>query len=425
MTGSNSSKRSRLITNFFSLSAVQAATYLIPLITVPYLLRTIGTEKYGLFAFASAFAAYFQVIIDYGFNLTGIRDISQNRNDPGILSRILSEIISAKLVLLLVSCVVAAAAINFVPRLSKDAMVYYWVFISVLGTCLLPGWFFQGVEKMAHLAALNIASRFLALVLILILVKKPQDYMTLLYINAACSWTFGAIGFGYMMVKHALRPRLHFALKALRSGFGLFTTQVWAAILANSNTFVLGLFAGDATVGIYAVAEKIVKAANSLSVPVCSTIYPRSGILFKQSEQTAYRFLQKVLRLGGAYMAAVSIALFSLSSLVAAFVVGQPAPEVSFLIRIMSILPLSIFIDNIYGTQILLHINREKQVVFGIGISAVTSIVLLLLLVPTLGPRGAAVSCLCSELLVLVLFGIGVWRAGVTPVLSLRKTART
>lgn len=60
----NSPTKKRLYENFFSLSALQAVNYLLPLITLPYLVRVLGPEKYGLTAFASSFAGFFIIITE-------------------------------------------------------------------------------------------------------------------------------------------------------------------------------------------------------------------------------------------------------------------------------------------------------------------------------------------------------------------------
>ncbi len=68
--------RKVVMKNVASLSTLQAITYLLPIIILPYLFRVIGPEKFGLIAFAQAFVQYFMILTDYGFNISATKEIS-------------------------------------------------------------------------------------------------------------------------------------------------------------------------------------------------------------------------------------------------------------------------------------------------------------------------------------------------------------
>ena len=64
----NSSKM--LLANFTYLSIIEIIGLLLPLITFPYLIRTIGAQKYGIIVFAQTIVAYL-VILDLMYRQHG------------------------------------------------------------------------------------------------------------------------------------------------------------------------------------------------------------------------------------------------------------------------------------------------------------------------------------------------------------------
>src|SRR5512147_2784453 len=91
----------RVIGNFFSLSIVQFANYLAPLILIPYLTRVLGLPRYGLVELARAVSVYFLILTDYGFSLSATREISVHRDDPEKVSEVFSAVMTLKLLLVL------------------------------------------------------------------------------------------------------------------------------------------------------------------------------------------------------------------------------------------------------------------------------------------------------------------------------------
>ena len=100
----NNTKK-RLLENFISLGALQVVSYTLPLITLPYLSRTLTSEKFGLVFFAFAFMQYFVVLTDFGFNLSATREIAVNRHNQNNLSNIFNSVTTLKILLVLLKFV--------------------------------------------------------------------------------------------------------------------------------------------------------------------------------------------------------------------------------------------------------------------------------------------------------------------------------
>ncbi|MBN2189463.1 MAG: flippase [Chitinispirillaceae bacterium] len=406
----------KIFDNIVYLSMQQAANYLLPLITVPYLLYHLGTERYGLLAFAAAFIAYFQVIVDYGFNYSAVQAVSIHRADPNRLSRILSAVTAVKTVFASACLCVLLLLIAFVPLFHRDAALYLWTFAATVGTIFFPAWFFQGVEEMKYITVFNFILRGGVVALMFVFIKNPDDFMWVPYLNAGGTALVGILSMAIVSVKFRVVPLLpdrDTISEVLRNGFRIFVSQIVLTLFTNTNTFVLGIFTNNFVVGTYAIADKIARAGIALSVPVSNAIYPRTVLLFKESRERARLFLRKVLVGGSALFGAVSTALFLLAEPVVSIITGTHNDLAVLLVRILALLPLSVFIDNIYGVQVLLNIGGMQKHFLRATIAAgVLSVCMQFTLVPRFHAVGTAVSFLAAELCILIMYIIPVRRAG-------------
>src|SRR5690554_7474875 len=150
-----------LLENFFSLSALQVVSMLLPLITLPYVLRTIGYEKYGLIALALSLTAYFNSIVDYSFRITATRDVAVFRNSPKKLNLIYSKVITVKTLFLLLSLLIITVVVLTYPPFYQEKKLFFFSALSLVGYMLFPEWFFQGIEKMKYITIINVSVKII------------------------------------------------------------------------------------------------------------------------------------------------------------------------------------------------------------------------------------------------------------------------
>ena len=121
-----SSEKKNLSKSFFSLSIVQAANSILPIISVPYVSRIIGPDKFGLINFAASFIAYFTLFIGFGFDLSASRKIAQDPDNKAHRSKVFSEVFYAQNILFFISLIVFSVLLYAVPQFrdNKQLMIY-------------------------------------------------------------------------------------------------------------------------------------------------------------------------------------------------------------------------------------------------------------------------------------------------------------
>ena len=270
---------SSLVSNFFSLVILQGANYIFPLLTIPYLFRTLGVETFGLISFASAFAQYFVILTDFGFNLSGVQFISINRDNKQLRDIYFVHVLISQLFLFLVGLIILLSVLFIFNKFNHDKWVYLLSYITVFGSVLLPTWFFQGIEQMKYITKINIATRTLAIIPIFFMVKSDADYLLVPFFYGLGSIASGAIALYIAKFKFGVNFNLTTVSltgikKCLKDSSDFFVSRISVSIYTVSNTFILGLVLGNTAVGFYAAAEKLYLALQSMFGPLNNALYP-------------------------------------------------------------------------------------------------------------------------------------------------------
>lgn len=399
----NTDEKKRLFSNFFSLSVLQAANYILPLITLPYLVRVLGPEKFGLIAFSQAFVQYFNILTDYGFNLSATREISIHRDNKEKLNEILSSVMIIKVALLIVSFIIMTIIVFSFEKFRQDFVIYYLTFGAVLGQVMFPTWFFQGIERMKYITFLNITARLIFTIAIFIFIHQERDFFYVPLLN-----TLGTLVAGVMALWIIFKDfKINFKMPAvveikhqLREGWYIFISTVAISLYTISNTFILGLFTNNTIVGYYSGAEKIVKAIQGLLGPVSQTIYPYISKVASESKDQALIVVKKVITLVGQFSFIISLFLFIFANIIVKILLGSQYQESIIVLRILAFLPFIIGLSNVLGIQTMLTFNYKKAFSNILIATCIINITLALVLVPLFQHVGISISVLISEIFV-------------------------
>lgn len=287
----------KLKSNFLSLIVLQAVNYILPLITLPYLVKTLGIEYFGLLAFATATIAYFGILTDYGFNLTATKEISIHRESRTKTIEIFSSVMTIKFLLLLFSFVLLSVLVFSIQKFANHWEIYFLSFGVVIGQFLFPVWFFQGMEKMRYITYLNLISKSIFTIAIFVFVQEKNDlYLVPLFLSLGTMIAgLFSLYIIYSQFKTPFKLQSKKTIKYyLFDGWHVFLSRFYVSMYTTTNLILLGLFTNNILVGYYAIAEKIVLAIAGIFEPLNQTIYPYLARKYKENFQFFVDFIKRI-----------------------------------------------------------------------------------------------------------------------------------
>ncbi|WP_141430784.1 flippase [Bacillus sp. 03113] len=409
------STKKRLLTNFLSLASVQGLTYILPLITLPYLAIVLGPSKYGLVNFAQAFIQYFILFTDYGFNFVATKEVSLARDDKKKLSIIFSSVMFVRFMLLIISFLILVGLVCFIPKFQTNSIIYFLTFGMVLGNVLFPIWFFQGIEQMKVISILNAIAKIIFTIGIFVFVKEKSQFLYVPLFNTLGSIVIGIVAL-YIIYAHYkisfIKPSKSDIIHQLKEGWHIFVSNIVTSIYTTSNIFILGFFASDKVVGYYASAEKIVKAISSVISPLVQTVYPYLSKALQDSKERAMWILSLVFILITVSMGVLSLVI----GFGAPFVVkilGHEYENSVPLIQILSGLPLLLGWANVFGILTMINFDYKKELSRIYIITSIFGVLLTIVLIPTFKQYGTAWNAILAEALATFLMAGFLWKKGI------------
>ena len=393
--------RHNLVQNALSLYGVQIASYVVPLVTIPYLARVLGASGWGLVAFAQAFASWVALVGEYGFSLSGTREVARHRDEHEKLANILAGVFGAKALLAAASIVVAILAGHWVPVFREHPMLLWAGMFWALAQAFSVMWIFQGFERMRLVAALDISARIISTLGVFILVQKPEDGWRALALQGSGSFLSLSVGMALVYRELPFRlPAWRSVSEALRLGWSMFLFRGSASLYTTGNAFILGLFVSPQLVGYYAGAEKISKAFLGLLNPIGQAMYPRMSHLVYHAQDRAARLARIGVAVMGTAGVAIGALVFLMAPLIVRLTLGKGfAPAVPVL-RILSLLVPSIAFSNVLGIQWMLPLGLDRAFNTIILLAGLINLSLAVALAPLYADLGMAWAVVVAEIFV-------------------------
>lgn len=379
--------------NFLSLFLLKGIDFLIPLLTLPYLLRIIGSDGYGQIMFALALINYFIGFAYYGFNLTGTRFVAANKGSKMRLQYIYTVINSTRLFLCFVSSILIVGLVFSIPSFREYAILYLLFTPMIWGGALLSDWMYQGIERMKYIAILNTGLRLIFLIAVFAFIHGQED-LWVYPLSLSVAYIASAIASHKLLrrllgLKFRLCRFKHIS-KRLRIDFPIFINQFVPTLYNNTSGFILGLVAPISTVGIYYAIRKIADIFITLTDLFTRAVFP--NIIRNQGHFRAYSRSMSVV---GFLYCLVPI----LFARVVFLYLNMPLEENFVILAILMLGVLGVVFYDVYGVNYLIARGYDRVVMRNTLVASLVSFVLAYPMIQYMGILGAAVNLTFARIL--------------------------
>lgn len=193
-----------ILKNFSYLTLMKFFNIGIKVILAAYLIRVLGSEKYGLVTWLDSVIQYFIMIVNFGFNIYAAKYIVENKKQSERINEIVSSIFIIKGFLFVISIICILFLGNFETFSAYKHLLLLLMFCGI-GEVLFPVWFFQGVENLKPATIIVFITRLFLLVSTIIFVTTKQDLLSYVVLFVISSVLMGLFGVFYLFKYYEIK----------------------------------------------------------------------------------------------------------------------------------------------------------------------------------------------------------------------------
>lgn len=372
-------RQKNVVKNIVMLYGMSIAKIIFPLLTLPYLTRVLSVESYGVVSYVKAVMQYMQLAVDFGFMLSGTRDIVNAKNNHDKLEEEVGDILLARILLVGTAFVVLLGMIILIPLLRANIGYTLLAFATVFLSVFLFDYYFRGIEKMQVITLRFVAMRGIATALTFVFVHSDNDILFVPLLDAVGSLV------AVMLVLFELKKErisirftgIKAAWKKLRDSFVYFASNMATTAFGALNTLLIGAFLPAADVAYWSVCMQLIGAVQTMYTPITEGIYP------EMIKTKSWKFVKRLLKIFMPIVLAGSVFSMVVAPYVLLIVGGEQYVAAAPLFRVLVPVLVFSFPVFVFGWPTLGALNKAAEVTKTTVLSAVVQVGSLLILIAT------------------------------------------
>ena len=372
----------------------------LPLVTAPYLARTVGTDGVGLYSLAWSVSYIFCLIGMLGLNDYGVRTIAKVRDDRETLDRTFSSIWQMQLLVAGVTLLFWFGYVFLVAGEEKT-IAFHLTMMSV--SCLVSfDWCLMGLDQFKPVALRNTFVKLAAAACVFIFVKRKEDLWIYGFV-----WSLSTL-LGNLSCALTLRGRVRFrpvpmkeSLKHLGPCAVLFISVLAVNIYRTMDKVMVSTIAGVDENGLYENAEKIIYCLSGFISAIGTVMMPKVAHMWKNGEKERIaRHIDRSMELILCMVSALAFGVAAVADRFAPLFYGEDFRYSGTLMVPLAFTLIMIGFANVIRTQVVLPQERDHIFVKSVCCGAVVNLIANACLIPGMKSMGAVVGTLLAEMTV-------------------------
>lgn len=394
----------RLVSNYLYNVSYQLLLIMLPIVTLPYVSRTLHATGVGTNAWSYSINYYFVLFATVGLTVYGQREIAIVRDDYERLRKTFWNIEFGSIIMTSISFFAYITMILFVPNMPHRTYLLIYS-LSILAVGLDVSWLFSGLEKFKVLSIRNFIVKIISVVLIFTLVKSSDDLWLYVLIQSS-SIFFSNASLWPIVWKEMpfVRPETNMVKQSIIGSFGLFLPQIAITLYSILNKILLGIFATSSSVGLFDTSDKIVRLMFSVFTAASAVIMPRIANIGNGVDgiDKVKAILTKVFRYSVIVSFLLMAVLLGTSSFLINYALGSSFRQMTLTYELTILLLIPLTMANIFGNQILVPLKRTKEYTVSVIFGATINLIIQVPIIIFYKSVGAAVAVLVAEITVMI-----------------------
>ncbi|OYZ00897.1 MAG: hypothetical protein B7Y37_08325 [Sphingobacteriia bacterium 28-36-52] len=378
-------RKSGIFLNFFNLGFIQISNIAVQLLLFPIILRIIGIESFGLVTVINAYSLMMGVLVNYGTNQSGIKDIALVKTDITQLSKLFFTIYQTRILLFLLSILV----ILFLYAIDLPNIKYVLFAIPIiLAETINPIFFFTGIEKLTLYNTANLLAKISSACMIIFLFNPAAGAWWVNFYLGMGNLVLYAIVLLYAIRKYQLewQPIAKDGMrKILKENSFLISNNITVHLQQSFFLFVLQGFSTPLILGAYSILDKIMASVRMMIVAFTYAIYPNVAIQYEANQNSWIQYKKQVNQWLAVFFLLFAVGLFFGSELIVQLLTGTNNELAETYIKTAALVPFFMALNTLNMVELLIK-NQYKGLFYCSGFLLLVALIVGSLFIKNMQP---------------------------------------